>query len=230
MSDSMNDPMAVRYSRLGDMELFRNKGDGNRFTFELRYPDLDYEKGIMWKQLDNPFQRKGFHFTYLLKEHIFIKVAPLISDQPPFIQVGSTWLYHNETPATYDEAIKSCESHGAKLVEFWDEQEYSEVSSYGCIISHSHQVVFQFVQWINKNTDYWIGLTDRQKEGTFLWESGRKLSSKVAAKWGKTGPQPNRVSATFLDFQLLFEYTCSQSIICIHSKGLQANISMWTVS
>ena len=43
----------------------------------------------------------------------------------------------------------------------------------------------------------WIGLTDRQNEGTFLWESGRKLSSQVAAKWGKTGPQPNRVSATF---------------------------------
>ena len=49
------------HPRLGDMELFRNKGDGNRFTFELRYPELDSEKGFMWKQLDmdSTFGGKG---------------------------------------------------------------------------------------------------------------------------------------------------------------------------
>ena len=61
VSDTLNDPSADRYSRLGDMELFRNKGDGNRFTFELRYPELDSEKGFMWKQLDmdSTFEGKG---------------------------------------------------------------------------------------------------------------------------------------------------------------------------
>ena len=71
----------------------------------------------------------------------FIVVAQIISDEPPFTMVGSTMLYHIQTPSTYDEAIKSCESYGARLVEFWDEQEYSEVISYEFIISYSAQWV-----------------------------------------------------------------------------------------
>lgn len=152
MSDTLKDPSADRYSMLGDMELFRNKGDGNRFTFELRYPEMDSEKAFMWKQLDSPFQGK---------------------DQHPFTNVGSTMLHHNQTPSTYDEAIASCANYGAKLVEIWTDEEYSELT-----------------KWISTDARYWIGLTDRQKEGTFLWGSGRKLSATIARYWGHE--QPNK--------------------------------------
>ena len=34
---------------------------------------------------------------------------------------------------------------------------------------------------------FWIGLIDRQKEGTFVWESGRQLSDEIVAHWWRDG-------------------------------------------
>lgn len=34
----------------------------------------------------------------------------------------------------------------------------------------------------------WIGLTDKETEGTFVWESGRQLSAEVAAHWNAGEP------------------------------------------
>ena len=35
---------------------------------------------------------------------------------------------------------------------------------------------------------FWIGLTDRQAEGTFVWESGRLLGYRLATKWEPGNP------------------------------------------
>ena len=59
MSNNLNNPNADQYSRLDEMELFRNKNDRNRFTFALRYPELDPERDFVWKQQANPFLGEG---------------------------------------------------------------------------------------------------------------------------------------------------------------------------
>ena len=48
---------------------------------------------------------------------------------------------------------------------------------------------FQITQWVNTSSYYFIGLTDLNVEGTFVWGSGRPLSVDVAAHW-KSG-EPN---------------------------------------
>ena len=49
--------------------------------------------------------------------------------------------------------------------------------------------LFQLTNWVGHMTaDYWIGLTDRQIEGTFVWESGRQLSADIAKKWTPNQP------------------------------------------
>ena len=46
----------------------------------------------------------------------------------------------------------------------------------------------QFTQWITTSATLWIGLTDRQTEGIFAWESGRLLSADVAVHWKSDSP------------------------------------------
>ena len=55
----LNDPSADKYSRLNELDKFRNEGDENRFTFALRYPDHDPGRYYEWKQHVNPFGVKG---------------------------------------------------------------------------------------------------------------------------------------------------------------------------
>ena len=38
------------------------------------------------------------------------------------------------------------------------------------------------------NANYWIGLTDMQAEGTYVWNSGQPLSAEVASHWATTEP------------------------------------------
>ena len=40
----------------------------------------------------------------------------------------------------------------------------------------------------NETFRSWIGLNDRQNEGTWVWESGSQLSAEVAAHWGNSEP------------------------------------------
>ena len=42
--------------------------------------------------------------------------------------------------------------------------------------------------WANPDSDFWIGLTDRDVEGTFVWESGHLLSTDIAAHWNPGQP------------------------------------------
>ena len=43
------------------------------------------------------------------------------------------------------------------------------------------------------NEHFWIGLTDKQAEGTYVWESGQPLSAEVAAHWAYTQPGMNGI-------------------------------------
>ena len=54
MAGTFKDPSANQYSRLDELDLFRNKGDGNRFTLALRYPEHDPGRYHVWKQQVNP--------------------------------------------------------------------------------------------------------------------------------------------------------------------------------
>ena len=42
--------------------------------------------------------------------------------------------------------------------------------------------------------DHWIGLSDRQMKGTFVWESGQPLSPDFAAYWHTN--QPDNIAGT----------------------------------
>ena len=53
MSHNSNDPGAKLYSGLSALETVRNTADG-KFYFLLKFPGLDPDKGIKWKQSDNP--------------------------------------------------------------------------------------------------------------------------------------------------------------------------------
>ena len=59
----------------------------------------------------------------------FVCQKNLLWDQDPFEKVGSTMLYFNRTPSSYDEAINSCEKYGAHLVEVFTEKEWQQVKS-----------------------------------------------------------------------------------------------------
>ncbi len=50
-----DDPKANLYSRLEDMNLFRNKRDSGKFMFGLVYPELELSP-FLWKQRENPFE------------------------------------------------------------------------------------------------------------------------------------------------------------------------------
>ena len=39
-----------------------------------------------------------------------------------------------------------------------------------------------------KADDFWVGMTDREKEDTWVWESGIPLANDVGAHWKKDEP------------------------------------------
>ena len=82
----LNDPSADKYSRLNEMDQFRNKGDGNRFTFALRYPEHDLGRYYEWKQQVNPFGVEG---KMLLS--IFNKMSRML----PYLDFSDCYVMNN---------------------------------------------------------------------------------------------------------------------------------------
>ena len=89
----------------------------------------------------------------------------------------------------YDDAKSKCSQLGSQLVEFQDEYEYNEViiryRQVSCIVKYAF--LLQINTWVSI-TDFWIGLTDRDIENTWKWESGAPLASDVASKWSTNQP------------------------------------------
>ena len=52
----------------------------------------------------------------------------------------------------------------------------------------SISVSLQLIKWMNTEEMYWIGLSDRKKEGLFVWGSGHALSGHVDKHWSKGQP------------------------------------------
>ena len=93
-----------------------------------RYISVDDKKYYDWKQNVNPYVVKGEQNDFFPK-YISQIFSIFLSDLGPFTWVGSTMLYHNQTPSTYDEAIYSCAKYGAHLVEVFTEKEWRQVKS-----------------------------------------------------------------------------------------------------
>jgi len=68
---------------------------------------------------------------------------------------------------TYVKAKERCQSLGLSIVELWTDQQYQETKA-----------------WVNSNI-WWVGLTDKAQEGTFVWESGHPLTIQ---KWRSGEP------------------------------------------
>ena len=82
----------------------------------------------------------------------------------------------------------------------------------------------QLNDWIKGNAEFWIGLSDRKQEGTFVWESGRQLSAEIAAHWGPS--QPNNVGGNedctvVTEAKTLYDYPCTRmyAFVCQKLEG-----------
>uniref|UniRef100_A0A4W5Q9H7 C-type lectin domain-containing protein n=1 Tax=Hucho hucho TaxID=62062 RepID=A0A4W5Q9H7_9TELE len=78
----------------------------------------------------------------------------------------STWYYISSEVKSWDESRQDCRERGADLV----------------IINSKEEQTFL----TNLNKRVWIGLTDKDREGTWKWVDGTPL---ITAYW--TGPQPD---------------------------------------
>ena len=60
MSHNLDDPDAPLYSRLSELEKFRNPKDGGKFFFSLYYPEIS-SSPFLWKQTENPLKITGLY-------------------------------------------------------------------------------------------------------------------------------------------------------------------------
>merc|ERR1712117_333348 len=92
-----------------------------------------------------------------------------------FTKVGSLGrLYYVGSKQTWMEARNTCKRMRSRLVELWTDKQYR-----------------QLINWMRTEELVWIGLSDRTKEGVFVWDSGHALSGHVAKHWSKG--EPNNV-------------------------------------
>ena len=95
-------------------------------------------------------------------------------------------------------------------------------------------LIIQFTEWIktkeeSSNDFIRIGLTDRDIEGTFVWESGRALSQEMAAYWKKhigDSSEPNSFMGQEEDCvavkdSYMYEVSCSDEMgfVCQKQSG-----------
>uniref|UniRef100_A0A8C7X511 C-type lectin domain-containing protein n=1 Tax=Oryzias sinensis TaxID=183150 RepID=A0A8C7X511_9TELE len=83
-----------------------------------------------------------------------------------WIRFGSSCYFFSEESKSWDEAREFCRARGADLVVI-DSKEENE-----------------FISKLNKE-NFWIGLTDRDLEGTWKWVDGSSLNLTF---WGSTQP------------------------------------------
>ena len=84
---------------------------------------------------------------------------------------------------------------------------------------------FQITNSVNSSR-YFIGLTDMENEGTFLWESGSPLSTDVASFW-KTG-HPNggqRDNCVSVKDGHLWDIRCNQALRFVCQKRISSESS-----
>ncbi|XP_071383519.1 C-type lectin domain family 4 member F-like [Centroberyx affinis] len=82
-----------------------------------------------------------------------------------WIEFNSNWYYVSNEMKTWEESRQDCLRRGAHLV----------------IINSKEEQKFL----VGLNTRVWIGLTDREEEGTWTWVDGSPLTT---AYWGQTQP------------------------------------------
>ena len=124
-------------------------------------------------------------------------------------KVGGSMLFHVDTPDTQKNAQEHCENLDSKLVEFWSEEEWNEVSLH----FQSHRITLQYAASIqithwaeaempsNSEKAFWIGLSDIETEGQFVWDSGREVFPGLFSKWGPGQPsnKPNKDCAAVIE-------------------------------
>ena len=85
-------------------------------------------------------------------------------------------------------------------------------------------------EWVGEPDYYWIGLSDRHSEGTFVWESGRPLSTEIANKWGWGQPDDwkNGQDCAFLDANTkLDDSMCGEKLWFVCQKRTSWS-ELWT--
>ena len=80
-----------------------------------------------------------------------------ISDgEDPFIYVGNSKVLYNEAEMTFYEAKEACATMGSNLVEFWDEQDWGQVSKVDACFQCGIQSVMIFCKaFLECSTGRW---------------------------------------------------------------------------
>ena len=106
---------------------------------------------------------RGFCFDRFLSDHLVCGDA--------------TWSYHRGScyklipqHKDYLSAVQHCKGLQSHLVEIQNQNENG------------------FVARLSHDEDMWIGLSDRKKEGKWVWETSRKFAKKIYTRWNPGEP------------------------------------------
>lgn len=94
------------------------------------------------------------------------------------------YFFQNSTNETWFSARLSCIQFGGDLLSIEDKSEQAFVNS-----NEAHFL---------KNVEYWIGLTDQELEGKFVWSDIKSFSSSVFNSWAANKPDTG-ISASAAD-------------------------------
>ena len=113
-----------------------------------------------------------------------------------FVASGDQWVFYDaQFKSTYTQAREKCSDMGAKLVD----KELVDQVRFWCRINCFPSITrlwLQVLSWtlIKKPEfkEFWIGLRDTDKEGTWKWESGETLQLGNSWNWWKHGEPNNK--------------------------------------